>query len=312
MIYDKNSDPEKKIKQAPEFQTRWGDLSWTEFESCDPKTVKMALLPVGAIEQHGPHLPLSVDSDIIQALTTSLSAALTDSTCILPPNLIPTNSMAPLLLLPLQPIGFSQEHTAYPGTLTFNPQILYQSWVEIGEAVHRTGIKRLLILNGHGGNPPVMEMVARDLRSRLGMLVGQVNSYDLVPVNDYVPLQEVRFGIHGGLIETALMLHLYPEKVRLGCIKAFPSTAAAWDESIDFSTKTFDGQKRKRAIGLHGPHRIGWQAQDLNLSGAIGDASLADATIGATLFKAMLSELISVLADFLDHPLPEQSPYPKK
>lgn len=282
---------------------RWSDLTTRE---CDATRMARAVvvLPVAAIEQHGPHLPLSVDSDIAAALLDAAERTVA--------------GRIDLLSLPLQCVGFSQEHDRFPGTLTHDPETVRRMWTELGASVAAAGARRLLILNGHGGNPPVMEIVARDLRARLGMLVGQVGSYALGTPARWFPDDELRYGIHGGAVETSLMLHLHPDKVRTGEIATFASAAGDWDRTAPSvripsgqgpsgqapAARSTESAAITAAIGWLGPHAMGWQAQDLNPSGAVGDARLATAEAGAMLFESMVADLARVLCDFAAAPLP--------
>jgi creatinine amidohydrolase len=126
---------------------RWADLSWPEFGALDPQRT-VAVLPVAAIEQHGPHLPLSTDARInhgvLQAALDRVPAAM----C--------------LLILPELPVGKSDEHAAYPGTLTLGTETLMRVWFEIAHSVHRAGVRKLLILNSHGGQGGVARIVVQD------------------------------------------------------------------------------------------------------------------------------------------------------
>ncbi len=142
------------------LRRQWQDNATTDFAGVDPERT-IAVLPVAAIEQHGPHLPLAVDAcigaGVVRAHAGALPAALDIS------------------VLPMMPVGKSNEHMAYPGTLTLSAETLIRLWTEIGESVERAGIRKLVILNSHGGQPQVMDIVARDLRARLRMFVVTVN-----------------------------------------------------------------------------------------------------------------------------------------
>ena len=133
----------------------WQDMNTEEFGGPDAERW-IAVLPVGAIEQHGPHLPLCVDACINQGI---LARAL---------ELLP--EQVPVTVLPPIPVGKSNEHIAFPGTLTLSADTLIRLWTELGEAVARAGVRKLVLFNSHGGQPQVMDIVARDLRVRLGML----------------------------------------------------------------------------------------------------------------------------------------------
>ena len=188
----------------------WADLSTRDFAALMARGQAeqvVAVLPVAAVEQHGPHLPLSVDATLLQGV---IDAALPQ----LPADL-------PVLFLPPQNVGLSPEHIRFPGTLTLSPATVIALWTEIGECVARAGIQKLLLFNGHGGQVSVMDIVARELRTRCNLIVYSASWFSL-PLPDAVAgrfsAQEHRFGIHAGEIETSMMLHLAPATVRLSLI----------------------------------------------------------------------------------------------
>ena len=190
----------------------WAELTTRDFAhlQASPLTAQaVAVLPVAAIEQHGPHLPLSVDATLLQGV---VDAALPR----LPAGL-------PALFLPPQVVGLSTEHLAYPGTLSLAPATVIALWTEIGACVARAGVQKLLLLNGHGGQVSVMDIVARELRQHHGLLTYSSSWFSLplpVDVQALFSAQEHRFGIHAGEIETSLMLALKPELVVPGHMKA--------------------------------------------------------------------------------------------
>ena len=195
----------------------WADVSARDFDAARRSGLAaqtVAVLPVAATEQHGPHLPLSVDAALLQGV---IDAALP----LLPAGL-------PLLLLPPQNIGLSTEHMAFAGTLSLSPATLLALWTELGECVARAGIKKLLLLNGHGGQVSAMDIVARELRQRCGLLVYSASWFGLpLPpeVAGRFSAEEHRFGIHAGEIETSMMLHLEPGTVRMEHARNFRSTS---------------------------------------------------------------------------------------
>ncbi|MEP6970141.1 MAG: creatininase family protein, partial [Betaproteobacteria bacterium] len=168
----------------------WADLTTREFSALQraPDISRVvAVLPVGATEQHGPHLPLSVDSDLVDAV---VGAALTR----LAPDL-------PVLVLPTQKIGKSNEHARFPGTLTLGAHTLIRVWTELGACVAATGVRKLLLFNAHRGQVGLMDIVGRDLRARYDMIVYHSNWYDLPLADDAMApygAAERRFGVHGG------------------------------------------------------------------------------------------------------------------
>jgi len=162
----------------------WQDLPWPAFRDLPADTV--AVLPVAAIEQHGPHLPVSVDTTINQGILTAALA------------LLPQD--APVLVLPTQAVGLSVEHVKFPGTLTSSAETLLALWTEIGESVARAGVRRLVIFNSHGGQPQLVDLVCRRLRIRARMFaVGCM--WPRLGMPEGLDDPE---GIHGGLVETWL------------------------------------------------------------------------------------------------------------
>ena len=185
---------------------RWPSRFWAQVSAHDFALAQtnglaadtVAVLPVGAVEQHGPHLPLSVDASLVDGVVV---AALPQ----LPADL-------PVLFLPLQNIGLSVEHSHYAGTLTLEPATLIALWTQLGACVARAGVKKLLLLNGHGGQVSVMDIVARELRIKHGLLVYSASWFGLVDdaANQQFCAHEHRFGIHGGEVETSMMLVMAP------------------------------------------------------------------------------------------------------
>ncbi len=146
----------------------WADLSTRDFAQLDPAST-VAVLPVAATEQHGPHLPLSVDQSIADGTIASALPRL-------PADL-------PVLFLPTQQVGYSPEHVQFPGTLTLSSATVIATWIELGECVARSGVKKLLLFNSHGGQVSLMDIVARELRSRCGLIVYSCSWWNL-PLGD--------------------------------------------------------------------------------------------------------------------------------
>lgn len=254
----------------------WADLKSPDFARLD-LTRCIAVLPVAAIEQHGPHLPLSVDTDLVNGV---IAAALLH----LPEAL-------PVLFLPTQSVGLSPEHARFAGTLTLKAETVIHLWTELAESVARTGVNKLVLLNSHGGQVGVMDVVARDLRARLNMLVYSVNWFNLPlideqgsSVSELFSAHEHRFGIHAGDMETSMMLALKPEHVDMTQAQNFHSTSQ--DRSENF-TILGDGRSAK----------LGWQMQDYNPQGAVGNASAASAEKGRALLAAAGRSLAQLLTE---------------
>ncbi|HMP11504.1 creatininase family protein [Hydrogenophaga sp.] len=261
---------------APPPSRYWADLSTADFVSLD-RARAIAVLPLGATEQHGPHLPLSVDTKLVDGV---VAAALPH----LPADL-------PVLVLPTQAVGFSPEHTRFPGTLTFRAETLIRLWTEIGDGVADSGVHKLVLLNAHGGQVGALDLVARDLRARRGMLVYSSSWFNLPlrdeagrDLNDAFAPQEHRFGIHAGEIETSMMLALAPDRVRLEQAEYFRSTSQ-------------DRAERFPVLGNGRSAKLGWMMQDYNANGAVGNARAADAGRGLALVEAAGRALAQLLAE---------------
>lgn len=253
---------------------RWEDLTTEEAGRLPADAV--AVLPFASIEQHGPHLPLNTDLLIAQGIVDAALARLP--------------AAIPALALPALPIGHSPEHAAFPGTLTVAPETLLALGRDVAVSLHRSGIRRLVLFNAHGGNPPVLELLAVELRARLHMLVAVPALWgaDGLPAGLVAP-EEAAYGIHGGAIETALILHLRPDLVRTGRAGAFPSAAVALDRS-------------HRQLRVHGRNALGWATQDLNPAGAVGDAGAADAGLGQRILNHAAGALATLVEEL--HGLP--------
>lgn len=230
---------------------QWVEMTTAQFAALPPNTV--AVLPVAAIEQHGPHLPVFVDAcinaGIIERTQKFLRADL------------------PVTFLPPQAVGKSNEHQAFPGTLTLSAETLIRVWTEIGESVLRAGIRKLVLFNSHGGQPQIMDIVARDLRVRHHMFVvcASASSFGWPP--DLYPDTERSHGIHGGSGETSMMLALRPDLVQM-------------DKAENFVPLSVAMEKEYRYLRPEGRVGFGWQTQDLCAAGACGNARDADAARG--------------------------------
>jgi creatinine amidohydrolase len=249
----------------------WGDLTAPEFAALDRESA-IALLPIGAVEQHGPHLTLSVDRDLVQAV-------LARTLPLIDPGLT-------VLALPVQAIGKSTEHEAWPGTLSLSADTLLRVLQDIGAAVVRAGIPRLLFLNGHGGNRAALEITCRDLRAVHGLITAHVAWDDLAGAGDVVGPAEARDGLHAGDVETSAMLAAYPENVRRDRVEHFASAHVDWQVAHP-----------DLGLGL-APLRPGWLIGDLSASGAVGDAAAATAAKGDALLSTASTRLAAVVASF--------------
>jgi creatinine amidohydrolase len=255
-------------------RARWVDMSTIEFARIPPDTV--AVLPVAAIEQHGPHLPVFVD--------TCINTAVVDRAI----ELLPAD--LPVTVLPTQMIGKSNEHLAFPGTLSLSAETVIRLWTEIGESVARAGIRKLVLLNSHGGQPELALIVARDLRVRHAMLAVCINTYDLGVPPGAFSATELRHGIHAGSYETSIMLAARPDLVDM-------------DRADDFVPISVAMERDYRFLGPESVARFGWQTQDLHASGACGNARDADGRRGRECIELHAQNLVALLREVHRFPI---------
>lgn len=267
----------RNMQNPSRFWADWTTLDFQALASDQAIDRLIAVLPVAATEQHGPHLPLSVDSDLVNGVVAASLAHL-------PADL-------PVLFLPTQSVGLSPEHARFAGTLTLKAETVIRLWTDIGESVAAAGVKKLVLLNAHGGQVSVMDIVARDLRARLGLLVYSVSWFNLplvgaqgADVQTLFPAEEHRFGVHAGDIETSMMRALRPQTVRMALAQNFRSTAQ-------------DRAERFGILGNGQSAKLGWQMQDYNRHGAAGNAAAATAEKGQAVLDASGRALAQLLGE---------------
>ncbi|MFZ2102370.1 MAG: creatininase family protein [Oricola sp.] len=254
----------RRIEALPEKETAPGDAAkW------------IAVLPLGATEQHGPHLPFETDSLIAEAIVERLIVRLPDS--------------APVVFLPVETVGYSPEHMHVPGTQTLDWDQAVRRWVRTGEQAYRSGIRKFVMLNAHGGNSPLMTIVATELRVRFGMLAVATSWTRFGLPEGVMSPDEKHLDIHGGLIETSVMLAIHPDKVDMEQARDFPSRQADFIRSY-------------RHLRAYGPHAFGWQMSDLSRTGAVGDATRASADLGNLILDHAVEGLTELLKDVEKHP----------
>ena len=247
----------------------WHEMTTTDFSGPDVADW-IAVLPIAAIEQHGPHLPLATDTTIAEGQIARVLEILPDH--------------LPVTFLPIQQIGKSNEHLTSPGTLTFSWETATKAWMEIGESVARAGIRKLVIINSHGGNVSVMDTVALELRVKHGLFVTGTNWLRFGQPDGLYPDTEFAYGIHGGDIETSIMLHLRPDLVRM-------------DKAKDFTSLQQELLKERKHLRAHGKAQFGWMAKDLNPTGALGNAANATAEKGRQSLDHAARGFIELLED---------------
>ena len=254
----------------------WTDFAAHEYASIDPmKTI--AVLPIAAVEQHGPHLPVGVDM-------------LLNRGCL---DLLIERAPADLdiRILPIQQVGKSNEHIWAKGTVTHTAHTLIDAWFELGQSVSRAGVKKLVFINSHGGNEEIMGIVARELRVREGMLVVKSGWTRFQPPDGMLSDVEKRHGIHAADLETSLMLHFHPHLVHMDRVDDFRSIAARDEQQFKYLRPT-------------GTHAYAWIASDLNPGGAVGNAANATAERGRIFADAEVSGMLELLSEVERIPLP--------
>jgi len=244
-------------------------LTWQEISEMPDRANVVVLQPIGAIEQHGPHLPLIVDAAIATAVVGKALAQLDAS--------IPAYALPPLYY------GKSNEHWHFPGTITLSAQTLIQLLIEVGESLYRAGFRKWALVNGHGGQPQIMEIVARDLHQKyedflvFPLFVWRVPN---LPLDD-IPEKEKEFGIHAGELETSVLLSLLPDQVYMDrAVAEYPH-----------------GLPSDSLLSMEGALPFAWTTRDLSRSGVLGDPLPATAEKGDRLLAAVIAEWVNVIAD---------------
>ncbi|TVP72655.1 MAG: creatininase family protein [Rhodobacteraceae bacterium] len=256
--------------RPPMRRLDWAEYRTTEYADIDPMRT-IAILPTAAIEQHGTHLPVGVDTMIAEGLLARLR-----SRC--PEDL-------DIRILPVQAVGKSNEHLHAPGTLTLSAENALRIWTEIGLSVARAGVRKIVIVNSHGGNLDLISILSRELRVQAGMLAVKCQWGSFGQPDGMYPAHELAYGIHGGDVETSLMLAFRPELVDMTQARDFISSAEAG------------------AISPIGPVSYGWISSDLNAAGTVGNAAIATAEKGEATAAHYVDGLIALLRTVAAEPL---------
>jgi creatinine amidohydrolase len=253
----------------------WQDLATPDFEQLDPEST-VAILPLAAVEQHGHHLPLATDAIINAGLVEALLER-------------PRKSVR-VLVLPALTIGHSLEHIDYAGTLTMAAETLLASWIDVGRSVARAGVSKLVLLNTHGGQTSLVQLAALRLRVEEGMMVVRANYFAFGSPPGLFGADELKHGIHGGEMETSLLLHLRPDLVRQEAL-------------ADFTGLPQQMATRNKVFGAEKPVGFGWMSQDLHESGVVGNAAGADAARGKQLLDYLADQLALLIDEVAATPL---------
>ena len=247
----------------------WVAMTWQDLAAAETGRW-IAVLPIAAVEQHGPHLPLGVDTFIAEAYLARVREGLP--------------APLPVTFLPMLSIGASDEHRFFPGTLTLSAETVIRTLTEIGESVARAGVRKFVIINSHGGNVPAIAIAARELRVRRGQFVVACSWARLGYPQDVFTAQERIHGVHAGDIETSIMLAHRPAAVRAELAGNFASAALGMEQE-------FKWLRAERPTGF------GWAAQDLHPSGAVGDATAAAGPKGAAALNYGAQAFIELLEE---------------
>ena len=273
---DKESPAVPQTRAAPMVRSRlWRELPAEAFGAARMADA-IAVLPLAAVEQHGPHLPTGVDAMIMEGMLERVRARIETA---------PEGTVPLTVLLPVQEIGLSTEHIAFPGSLTLAPETAIRAWRELAIGVSRAGFRKLVLVSSHGGNSPVMDVVGRAMRAEANMLVVQTSWQRFGYPDGLFDAREIRHGIHGGEIETSLMLAFRPDLVRMERAENFAPASLALEQDYEL-------------LRADRPAGFSWLAQDLHPAGAMGDASRATADKGeaaaahaAAAFVRLLGEI---------------------
>lgn len=230
----------------------------------------IAVLPLGAYEQHGPHLPFETDTLIAGGIVSRLKVALP--------------AKLPVTFLSVEAVGYSIEHMDVAGTKTLTFDEAIGRWLGIAERLSGLGIRKFVMLNAHGGNSPLMTIVATEARVRFGMLAVATSWTRFGVPDGLIAPDDKAIDIHGGDIETSVMLALHPEKVDMSKAANFPSRQSEF----------IKGFKHLRA---YGPHAFGWKMSDLSTQGVAGNAGVATAAKGERLIAHAVQGLVELFED---------------
>lgn len=235
---------------------------------------EIVVLPLGAHEQHGPHLPFNTDTIIAEGIAARVASQLAKN----------NDSRLTVRFLPAEPVGYSIEHMDVPGSQSLAFDQAVQRWITIGERLSGEGLRKFVLLNAHGGNSPLMTIVTTELRVRFGMLAVATSWTRFGVPEGLIRAEDKALDIHGGFIETSVMLALRPDLVDMTKAKPFASRQS--DFSRDF-----------KYLRAYGPHAFGWKMHDLSDEGVAGDASRANAAAGEQLIDHAVAGFIDLLQD---------------
>lgn len=244
-------------------------LTWTDIQVMPDKENIVIVQPVGAIEQHGPHLPIIVDSAISAAVIGKALAKL--------------DTTIPAYALPLLYYGKSNEHWHFPGTITLSAQTLLAVLMEMADSVYRSGFRKLVLMNSHGGQPQIMQIAARDLHQKYeDFLIFPLFTWQVPNVaEELLTAKELEYGIHAGDAETSVMLSILPEQVKMDrAVAEYPH-----------------GLPKDSLLSMEGTLPFAWVMRDLTKTGVLGDATVATKEKGDRILESLADGWVRVIED---------------
>lgn len=259
----------------------FGYLTWQEIKHMPDRANTVIIQPIGAIEQHGPHLPLIVDSAIATGVLGQALAQLDAA--------IPAYALPPLYY------GKSNEHIHFPGTVTISATTLLSLIQEIAQSLYRAGFRKLVLLNGHGGQPQVLEIAARDLhQAQPDLLIFPLFVWKVPHIAaELLTPYELEHGIHAGDAETSLLLSLLPEQVKMAqAVCEYPAQPS----------------NAQTLLSPEGQLPFAWTTDELSQTGVIGDATVATKEKGDHLLNSLAQGWVHVIEEIYHFTQPRAKP----
>jgi creatinine amidohydrolase len=252
----------------------WNQLSTTDFQAQDRDNT-LVLLPFGATEQHGPHLPVGTDHFIVEAVLRRVIPQVTDVEALLLPTLWCTKS---------------NEHTMFTGSLYLQAETLMAVVHDLGASIARSGFKKLVFMNWHGGNTDLLAALARDVHQRHGLTVFVIDIVRSFASLTAAPPGEITFDIHAGRYGTGLMLAAHPELVKPGPYEDIGSDMQRGRLASSFADS-------RLLLPEGGAVLVAWETHDLTPDGVIGNPAGASVEEGEHNLSDMVNRVVTILRE---------------
>ncbi len=254
-------------------------LTWTDIQEMSDIENVVIVQPVGAIEQHGLHLPIVVDSAIGMGVLGKALDKLEEE--------------IPAYGLPCLYYGKSNEHCDFPGTITLSATTLLTILMEVADSLYRSGFRKLVLMNSHGGQPQIMEIAARDIHQKYeDFLVFPMFTWRVPNIaKQLLTQQELEYGIHAGDAETSILLSLLPDQVKMEkAVKEYPQ-----------------GLPEDSLLSMEGKLPFAWLTKELTKSGVMGDATAATKEKGDRLLESVSDGWVQLIKDIYKFHQPKLS-----